>query len=235
LNVTLCDPEFELTPVLNTIIARANVSTDLSLESTDVFVGGHSVGGACARHFVDTQFAGPAGGVVFFGTQYTGDTENLMMGALGYPINLTSYTTPLLAITGELDMFSVDNIALTVQKWGQLPKSRRYTTYPMVVPGMDESSYSYPFSMGGDIKPESTQAASLQAVGEISGEWLDYVAGGPSSSTVKMDKAVATTKALTAPFLDALVADADYCRAQQLKLPGVPPGTEVHVVHVPGG
>ena len=229
-NITLCDPEFELEPVLKAIIDRAN-STGVLLAG-DVFVGGHSVGGACARRFVDTQYKG-AGGVLFFGTQFTGDTENLLTGFLGYPEDLMSYTTPLLAVSGELDKFSIDNLALTVKQWMALPEPRRFQTYPVIIPGMDESSYSFPYQMSHDLVPEITQKQAIASTGKITGAWLDYVTT-ESASTNELDAFSNDTIALTSPFLAAYDMDRQWCEEMQKQLPGVPSDTEITVTKVPG-
>ena len=45
-NITICDPEFELEPVLKALISRANASVGGIFSEGGVFVGGHSVAAA---------------------------------------------------------------------------------------------------------------------------------------------------------------------------------------------
>lgn len=228
--MTLCDPEFELAPVLKKIIQRANATG--TLRPGDVFVGGHSVGGACARRFVDTQFRAAAG-VLFFGTQYTGDTENLITGLLGYPKDLRRYKTPLFAMSGELDKFTIDAMALMTKQWMTLPNTAKYQTYPVIIPGMDESSYAWPYQITNDLAPEVSPEQAVSSIGTITGAWLDYVTG-QSKSTEQLDSFSKATIALTEPFRAAYAIDEEWCAKMQLQLPGVPQGTEISVVKVPG-
>jgi len=230
-NITICDPEFELSPVLMQLITRAN-STGALASARDVFVGGHSVGGACARRFVDTTYKA-AGGVLFFSTQFTGDTENLLTGLIGYPSNVKDYPTPFIAMAGDLDKFSIDNIALTLEQWSSLDAPQKWQKYPVVLPGLDQSSYSFPYKIHNDIAPEVAPSAAVQSIGQVTGAWLDYVSGA-SNSTQQLASSAAITASALAPFLAARDLEQTWCSQMQKTFPAVPENTEVVVVKVPG-
>lgn len=164
LNATLCDPIFTLPKVLKNIIALANHTAGGVLRPSDIFVGGHAVGAMEARRFVDLEYKN-AGGLIMWGSQYNGDSDNLM-GFLGYPLNVTTYPTPLLAVSGELDKFGVSPVAVFADHCKSLPATKRHRIFPVLIPGLDQSMFANAYQGPQDLLPEITQAAAISAISQ---------------------------------------------------------------------
>merc|ERR1719424_392441 len=73
----VCDAESGIFKLIPDAISRANITVGGSLQPNDVFIGGHGVGGASARRFVDTAYE-QAAGVFTLGTQYNGDKDSML-------------------------------------------------------------------------------------------------------------------------------------------------------------
>lgn len=233
-NTTLCDPEFELDGLLLNIIEDVNKTANGALKPGDIFIGGQSVGGAAARRFADTQFAGLAG-VLLFGTQYNGDGERMLpfVDYLGYPMDLEAYPRPLLALTGELDMFPISHTALMIGRWEKLAEKERLRKYPAIIPGLSQSSYAPSYPTSGDLVPEVSAEEGLKSIAGVTGAWLDYVVLNSSEAVGHLNEQLAVTRPIAFPFLAAMTLDRQWCGDAQMKLPGVPHNATVEVVHAP--
>jgi len=231
-NQYLCDPEFEIFKLIPDVIARANSSFEGSLQPVDVFIGGHSVGGASARRFVDIGYKN-AGGVFTLGTQYNGDNDK-MLGYLGYPTDLKAYPRPFLGLTGELDMMPTSHLAIMIKHWQSLSGDERLQKYPAILAGLDEGSYlNVPYIVPRDLVAEVDRKTAHQAIGRVLGAWLDFVSGTSADAPKQvLLETLKTTQPIAQPFLDGMKADATWCVGAQRQVPGIPSDADISIRHV---
>jgi hypothetical protein len=229
----ICDAEYEIFKVIPDVIASANQACGGLLKPSDIFIGGHAVGGAEARRFVDKGY-GDAAGVFTFGTQYNGDND-LMVGYLGYPEDLVAYPRPFLGLSGELDKMPISHLALMVRRWKALSGDDRLKKYPAILPGLDESSYmSSPYISDKDLAPEVSRDVAQRKAGKIIAAWIDFVSDSSKEvASQALEDALETTQMIAQPFMDAIDIDASWCTESQRKVPGVPDSSSITVRHVP--
>lgn len=217
----LCDPLVDLDGKIQTAISNIQAMGFSSTATSDIFIVGHSLGGVGARHYIDT-YSGYAG-LGLYGTQTNGDHEDLL-GTLGYPLNLTDFQTPLLALVGELDFVPISHVAILYQEYLQLSQSRQYLNPVVVVPGMSHSAFCPGFYVSGDIKQEIDEKVALQIIGQVTGAWITLLSysSPPQAAYYTLSKWNTTTYPLLAGYLTAMTTEsASWCSFAQQTLSGL--------------
>lgn len=228
----VCDAEYGIFKLLPEVISLANASAGGSLKPGDVFIGGHGVGGAISRRFVDKAYPQSAG-VFFLGTQYNGDSDS-MMGYLGYPVKPAAYPRPFLALAGELDKMPISHLALMISHMSNMSDDEKLQKYASILPGLDQSSFlSDPYHVSDDVVAEVDRATAQQVAGKVIGAWLDFVSGNGSGPKKVLSEALTTTLKIAQPFIDAVAEDGKWCVASQRQIPGVPSDAEISIRNVP--
>ena len=132
----LCDPldptSFGLNSAIERTIHKINASISFTLEISSIIISGHSLGAIGARHFFDLN--SNYFGLILFGTQYIGDHEDFK-GTLGFPVSLSSFLSPLLIVTGELDAIPFTHAARIFKQREHLNEDEKKKKVVVVIEG----------------------------------------------------------------------------------------------------
>jgi len=118
------------------------------------------------------------------------------------------------------------------------PTSAGLQKFPCILPGLDQSSYlSLPYKADGDLAAEVDRETAHKEVGAILGAWLDFISGSPDPAKNPtpeqiLRQSLITTLAIAQPFRDAKQADAAWCAASQMAIPGTPSDCNISVQKV---
>ena len=226
--MNLCDPldptSFGLNAAIFRVITALNSTNAGLLQSHQIFIFGHSLGGPGARHFIDfhPEFAG----LGLLGTQYIGDHEDYK-GTLGYPMNLSAFPLPLLALTGELDGVPFTHAGSLLNQREILDEDTKNKKVIIVIPGMDHSDFCQGFHVSGDIVSELSSDFAVNSIGEVIGSWLDLQLFNKDSlnfenAKKKIDSYIEKTSVLMSPFNEASNLDKKaWCETSQKILSGL--------------
>ena len=224
----LCDPldptSFGLNAAILRVIDAINLTTQGTLKFQQIFIFGHSLGGTGARHFIDkhADFAG----LGLLGTQYIGDHEDFK-GTLGYPVDLSSFSLPFLALTGQLDSIPFTHAARMFAQRENFDEKSKTAKVVVVIPKMDHSDFCQGFHVKGDIVTELTSQEAVNAIGEVIGSWLDLQVLEANDGKFTAAKGVIEsyedkTRVLFKAFLQATaLEETSWCEYSQKILSGV--------------
>jgi len=200
----------------------------------DVFISGHSLGGAGARYLVDKEprYAGLA----LFGTQYNSQANSGEVTP-GYPADLLAWSQPLLAVSGELDMMPVTHMAALLTQYDELSPAAKKRKVPIIIPGMDHSQFCPGFDVVGDNVAEISNAEAAQAVGAVTAAWLDLQVLPDGITAAASELLASMVESTTRPILGAFMEaarnePAAYCAKAQLFKANLPAeyNEQVHIV-----
>jgi len=189
--------------------------------STDVVIGGHSLGGIFSQMAVSKS--GYAG-LMLFGSYLSSSSDN----------TVDNYPFPVLTLAGEID--GLTRITRVAQSWSEYATllasgvdnvdALKYTRAVVALPGVTHSLFCDTVNVTAfgtkDKCPEVSRASAQAAMGATGAAFLSVVFGADKNTEAAarktLDAGLKYTEALVAGYLTAQALEAqDWCGSAQLR------------------
>ncbi|MFK7825416.1 MAG: alpha/beta hydrolase [Oligoflexales bacterium] len=217
----LCNPldqgPLGVRQMVTRLIKKISKKAGKEFNNSDVFLGGHSLGGQGAFAFAN-DYPG-IGGVLLWASYVNKD--------------LTNFDYPILTLGAELNggQTKLARIALYYSEYEEIAKKQgeayAIKRKPVVIiPGINHSDFCPGFSVKGDLESEVDPDFAIEKIAEVSASFLDIHTSSDISnvdSGLQMIKgALQDTKSLSEPFLKArsLEQSGNWCQKAQLQIAG---------------
>ena len=198
-----------------------------NLTSSQVYLGGHSLGGIFARDIVASK---NFGGLVLFASYLNADEKN--------KINLANVSFPVLTLGGERD--GLTRITRISKEWETLQKLSQAAASPdvfaqkpvVVLPDVNHSLFASGQLQKSDFISPLKIAQAHSAIAEKVAAFLNVNAAQGTLSTTQQDvsravliSGVERTEALVGGFLKSVKKDDSLCEDAQLSVLNIAPDT----------